>query len=123
MIPGTSGASAGDEERAHAIDPADTARQCAKPHEDEDRGVHVRDLAGPSHVPAALHAPTPTNPDGSVDWSRIEALVLAVDALLAAALTEHARPLVRELRSIVEGAQGPRATIIDLGSERSKRER
>jgi hypothetical protein len=34
--------------------------------------------------------------------------------------TARVNSLVRELRSIVE-AQGPRATIIDLGPERTKR--
>lgn len=62
-----------------------------------------------------------TNAAGPLDLAKIAALVAAVDALLSASLTEQARPLVRELRAHVEAAQGPRAAVLDLRAERSKR--
>jgi hypothetical protein len=56
------------------------------------------------------------------DVSKIAALLTAVDALLGASMGEQARPLVHELRTLVDAAQGPRAAVIDLTRERSKRE-
>lgn len=61
-------------------------------------------------------------PGKAIDLDAMIALVTAVDALLSASLIDQARPIVRELRSALEGAQGPRARVIDLGLERSKRD-
>jgi hypothetical protein len=61
-------------------------------------------------------------PARALDLDAMLALVTAVDALLSARLIDQARPIVRELRSVLEGAPGPRARVIDLGVERSKRE-
>ncbi len=61
------------------------------------------------------------NPGKALDLDALLALVTAVDALLSASLVTQARPIVRELRSALEAAQGPRARVIDLGVARSKR--
>ena len=89
---------------------------------DAPQGVDLRDLDGPATVPAALHASALTTLDGSTDWSRAEALIIAVDALLAAGLVAQARPLASELRTLIEGARGARATVVELSVERAKRE-
>ncbi len=85
-------------------------------------GVDLRELDGPSTVPAGLHASAPTTLDGLIDWSRAEALAIAVDALLAGGLVAQARPLASELRMLIEGARGARATVVELSVERAKRE-
>jgi hypothetical protein len=59
--------------------------------------------------------------DPGLDLDALVALATAVDALLSAGLTDQARPIVRELRSALEAAQGPRARVIDLSVERAKR--
>lgn len=61
-------------------------------------------------------------PGKALNVDALVALVTAADALLSARLIEQARPIVRELRSALEGAQEPRARVIDLSVERSKRE-
>ena len=61
-------------------------------------------------------------PGKALDVDALVALVTAVDALLSASLIAQARPIVRELRAALEGAQGPRAAVIDLGAARSKRD-
>jgi len=71
-------------------------------------------LLGPANVPAPLHEPPPLRPDGSVDWVRLDALVRAVDALVSANLASEARPLVSQVRAIVEAARGPSAEVIEL---------
>lgn len=93
----------------HTIDPHDS---------DALAGVDLRDLGGPSTVPAALHASAPTTLDGS----RAEALAIAVNALLAGGLVAQARPLASELRMLIEGARGARATVVERSVERAKRE-
>lgn len=56
------------------------------------------------------------SPGKALDLDAAIALVTAVDALLSASLIAQARPIVRELRSALEGAQRPRALVIDLGT-------
>lgn len=84
--------------------------------------VDVGELVGPPGLPGPLYDPAQTDEHGRVDWVKLSALVAAVDALLSASLTDQARPLVRELRALVEAAQGPRAVVVDLRSERARRE-
>lgn len=62
------------------------------------------------------------SPGIALDLDALVALVTAVDALLSARLIDQARPIVRELKGVLEGAQGPRARVIDLGSKRVKRD-
>ena len=47
--------------------------------------------------------------------------VVAVEALIGAGMVSEARPLLGQLRSVVEGARGPGARVIDLGVERTRR--
>lgn len=72
--------------------------------------------------PDVLMIAAPRTRGKALDVDALVALVTAVDALLSASLTAQARPIIRELRSALEAAQGPRARVIDLGVERSKRE-
>jgi hypothetical protein len=47
--------------------------------------------------------------DARHDWSRAEALAIAVDTLLAAGLAVQARPLATELRTIIASARSSSA--------------
>jgi hypothetical protein len=51
------------------------------------------------------------------------ALANAARELLRAGLAADARPIVERLATMLEAARGPRAEVVDLGSERAKRER
>lgn len=93
-----------------------------KTNETKHESVDVTTLLGPANVPAPLHEPMPRNEHGRPDWTRLHALVVAVEALVSAGMTSEARPLVRELRALVEAAQGPRATVLDLHAARAKRD-
>lgn len=109
-------------------DDCETIDECIM-HEPSEEGrsvevaepsVDVSTLLGPSSIPAALHD-APRTSAGEVDWVRLHALTVAIEALLSAGLASQARPLVGELRTIVEAARGPSAKVIDLAIERSKR--
>lgn len=89
---------------------------------DEEPSVDVSTLLGPSSVPAPLLEPAPKDEHGRVDWARLHALVTAVEALVAAGMTSEARPLLGQLRGIVEAARGPSAKVFELSVERSRRE-
>ncbi len=84
--------------------------------------VAVAELVGPAGLPAPLYDPVPKDDAGRAAWSKLHALVVAVEALVAAGMSAQARPLVAELRTIVESARGPAAKVIELGAERSKRD-
>jgi hypothetical protein len=51
------------------------------------------------------------------------ALARAADVLLAAGLADEARPLVGKLAAVLVAIGGPLAEVIDLGLERTKRDR
>lgn len=57
-----------------------------------------------------------------LDVDRIHALIVAIEALVIAGMSSQASPLCGELRGMVEAARGPRAGVIDLRNERSKRQ-
>lgn len=61
----------------------------------------------------------PTTTTGEADWVRLHALVVAIDALVGAGISEHARPFVGELRTRIEEMHGPVTTIVDLSSLRA----
>ena len=63
----------------------------------------------------------PKDEHGRPSWERLHALVVAVEALIGAGMVSEARPLLGQLRSVVEGARGPGARVIDLGVERTRR--
>lgn len=72
--------------------------------------------------PDMLALSTPRRAGEHLDLDAMLALVTAVDALLSASLVAQARPLVRELRAVLEDVSGPRARVINLGTARTKRE-
>lgn len=115
---------------AEAPDESETI--AAPPSEVPPEVVDIASLAGPPGLPDALYtsppkreAPAPTPPaereDGDVDWTRLHALVTAVEALVSAGMNAEARPLLGQLRGIVEKARGPAATVIELAVQRSRR--
>lgn len=79
--------------------------------------VDVTTLLGPSSIPAVLHDP-PRTSAGEVDWTKMYALVVAIEALTSAGLASQARPLASELRTAIEAARGPVARVVDLRSRR-----
>ena len=81
----------------------------------DDLGVDVGTLLGPSNVPAPLHD-APRTSAGEVDWIKLAALVRAVESLVGAGLGGHAKPLIVELRSIIEGAMPKGAEVIALNA-------
>jgi len=83
--------------------------------------VEIAELLGPPGLPAALYDPLPKTANDQVDWNKLHALVVAVEALVGAMMAAEARPLIVQLRETVEEARGPVAKVIDLGSERSRR--
>lgn len=101
--------------------PADPALPPPTSHEPPE-AVSIASLLGPPNLPAPLYDPVPKDEHGRPDWSRLHALVVAVEALMNAGLTHEARPLLAQLRGIVEAARGPAAKVIELGVERSRRE-
>jgi hypothetical protein len=64
----------------------------------------------------------PKDEHGHPSWERLHALVTAVEALVSAGMTAEARPLLGQLRSVLEAARGPGARVIDFGVEGSKRD-
>lgn len=52
--------------------------------------------------------------------ARLEALAVAVQALLGGGLTSQAKPLVDELVALIRSARGPRAEVISLASRRER---
>ena len=59
---------------------------------------------------ANVLAPPRKHERGHSSWERLYALVVAVEALLGASMVSEARPLLSQLRSIVEAGRGPSAS-------------
>lgn len=96
-------------------DECETIEVCTM-HESEI--VDVSSLLGPPGLPAPLYDPIPKDEHGRPDWNRLHALVVAVEALVGAGMAAEARPLVGQLRGIVEAARGPVAPVIQLSPRR-----
>ena len=52
--------------------------------------------------------------------ARLEALAVAVQALIGAGLSSQAKPLVDELVAVIQAARGPRAEVISLAARRDR---
>lgn len=68
-------------------------------------------------VDGRVDDPEPSSDDAS--WERVEALAVAVQALLAAGLAGQARPLVDELVEVARAARPAGAAVVSI--DRAKR--
>lgn len=84
------------------------------------------DVSGASCAPAQRDATTDhgelRREAHALDVHRLRALAVAARELLSAGLAVQARPLLDELVSALDVADGERAAVVDLTAVRSRRE-
>lgn len=61
--------------------------------------------------------------DDPATWARVEAIVVAVRALVGGGMAAQTIPLLDELAALIKRARGPLAQVIPLGRSRPSRRR